>query len=303
MAIINVANRALESRDNSAGSQAGVDTNLPTSVKALAGFIVILGVIVLGIAAWKIGKWRRSKLRAASKNFEGMMKDSIPSVTHVDLSKGDEISEKPTVIEPYKWRPISRPPPVHSTNKAVKKGTKRFFGGMMAKKPAPLAVNDVHSPPPSYAEATPVPPAIVVHAVDNKSEIIPSKGLTIMPPSPDSPLPSPMRVQSIGPDSPLYKSMITTAKLKNQQRASMAAKTLPRLMAVVCTFTPSLGDELGVSVGEPLVLLEEYEDEWCLVQRVGKADAERGVIPRFCLQEAPRLPNRRASLDASRAMQ
>ncbi|KAI0819000.1 hypothetical protein BC629DRAFT_690575 [Irpex lacteus] len=83
--------------------------------------------------------------------------------------------------------------------------------------------------------------------------------------------------------------MITTAKFK-AERASQAAKPLPRLMAVLCTFTPSLADELSISIGEPVMLLEEYEDEWCLVQRVGKSDAERGVVPRFCLQEAPTLP-------------
>ncbi|KAI0076479.1 hypothetical protein K474DRAFT_1598041 [Panus rudis PR-1116 ss-1] len=56
-------------------------------------------------------------------------------------------------------------------------------------------------------------------------------------------------------------------------------------MIVTCTFVPSLPDELTIRVGESLRLLEEYEDEWCLVQRVGKPDAEKGVIPRFCLQE------------------
>lgn len=44
-------------------------------------------------------------------------------------------------------------------------------------------------------------------------------------------------------------------------------------------------DELCVTVGETVRLMEEYEDEWCLVQRVGRLDAEKGVIPRFCLVE------------------
>ena len=47
MAIIDIT-RALERRDNSAGSQAGVSEPLPTSVKALAGFIVVMGLIILG---------------------------------------------------------------------------------------------------------------------------------------------------------------------------------------------------------------------------------------------------------------
>lgn len=60
-------------------------------------------------------------------------------------------------------------------------------------------------------------------------------------------------------------------------------------MVVTCTFVPSLADELAIKVGETLRLVEEYEDEWCLVQRVGKPDAEKGVIPRFCLQERPEI--------------
>ncbi len=217
------------------------------------------------------------------------------SVIHVELSKTETtLSEKAAaVIEPYKWTPVALPPPAHSANKAVKNGTKRFFGGLGGKKPTPLTV-EAHSPPPSYAESTPIPPTIIVS--DDKGPA--SYGLKIVPPSPSSPLPSPARIQSIGPNSPLHKSMITTAKFK-AERASQAAKPLPRLMAVLCTFTPSLADELSISIGEPVMLLEEYEDEWCLVQRVGKSDAERGVVPRFCLQEAPTLPNRRTSFGAT----
>jgi hypothetical protein len=47
MAIIDIT-RALEKREDSVGSEAGV-TQLPsTSVKALTGFIVVLSVIILG---------------------------------------------------------------------------------------------------------------------------------------------------------------------------------------------------------------------------------------------------------------
>ncbi|KAI0086372.1 hypothetical protein BDY19DRAFT_995978 [Irpex rosettiformis] len=299
MAIINIT-RALERRDNSVGSEAGVSEPLPTSVKALAGFIVIMGLIILSIVAYKIGKWRRNKLRAASTKVKADMKTA--SVIHVDLSKMDsnlpEKSDVTVVAEPYKWTPVARPPVAHPANKAVKKGTKRFFGGFMPNKPAPLAVES-HSPPPSYDDSATLPPTIIVS--DEKGPA--SFGLSIVPPSPSSPLPSPARIQSIGPDTPLYKGMITTAKLKAERASQGGVKPLPRLMAVICTFTPSLADELSISVGEPITLLEEYEDEWCLVQRVGKADAERGVVPRFCLQEAPSLPSRRTSYGALRTPQ
>ena len=48
--------------------------------------------------------------------------------------------------------------------------------------------------------------------------------------------------------------------------------------------------------GETLRLLKEFEDEWCLVQRVGRPDAEKGVVPRFCLADRPRVIKNRVSL-------
>jgi len=289
--------RALERRDGSVGSEAGVSQPLPTSVKALTGFIVVMGLIILGIAAWRIGKWRRSKIRAASQSFIGRVPDAT-SVVHVDFAPTGKAAEaaaekEETTVEPYKWRPVSRPPAAHSSNKAVKNGTKRFFGNMATKKPAPLVVVS-HSPPPTYDEAATTPyPTIVLQPADAIRSSAAPLPVQMLKADPSSPLPSPARTKSIGPGSPLYKSM--GSKLTANGLSHSAAKQLPRLMAVVCTFTPSLADELAISIGEPLVLIEEYEDEWCLVQRAGKSDAERGVVPRFCLQEAPTLPNRRAS--------
>ncbi|KAF9014150.1 hypothetical protein BDQ17DRAFT_1230996 [Cyathus striatus] len=60
-------------------------------------------------------------------------------------------------------------------------------------------------------------------------------------------------------------------------------------MTVVHTFEPTLTDELNVNVGDTVRILEEYRDQWCLVQHVGPADAPRGVVPRFCLQEQKRI--------------
>jgi len=56
-------------------------------------------------------------------------------------------------------------------------------------------------------------------------------------------------------------------------------------MTVAHPFEPSMDDELSIGLGETVRLLEEYEDEWCLVQRVGRIDAMKGVVPRFCLME------------------
>ncbi|KAL0946489.1 hypothetical protein HGRIS_012707 [Hohenbuehelia grisea] len=58
-----------------------------------------------------------------------------------------------------------------------------------------------------------------------------------------------------------------------------------RLMVVIDTFVPSLDDELAVRVGEVVHMLEEYRDGWCLVQRVGRLDAQRGVVPRTHIED------------------
>ena len=255
---------------------------------------------LLGTIAWKVGKWRRNKIRAASQTVgDYTPKQAAPSY-HVDLhiteSRSDEklhpaFDHEPEP-EPYKWQPIAFPPVAHSPNKAVTKGPSRFFKAFTgSKKPAPLPL--AQSPPPAYS-AQPSAPMITVQVADEKEarRATPHAALTLQMISldPSTPIPSPIRTASIGPDSPLFKSLASAPKVGGGKRASSLAttpKALPRLMAVACTFVPSLPDELRVRVGEPLRMLEEYEDEWCLVQRVGKADAERGVVPRFCLQEVP----------------
>jgi hypothetical protein len=68
-----------------------------------------------------------------------------------------------------------------------------------------------------------------------------------------------------------------------------APKSLPRVVVVTTSFRPTLPDELGLRTGETLRLIKEFDDEWCLVQRVGRPTAEKGVVPRFCLTERPRL--------------
>lgn len=104
----------------------------------------------------------------------------------------------------------------------------------------------------------------------------PASNLQIKPPvdfdGPKAPI-SPRTVASIAPKLPPVPSA-----------------RLPRLVLVESTFQTTLHDELSIKVGEVLRLLEEYEDEWCLVQRVGSKNAEKGVVPRFCVVDKPDSP-------------
>jgi hypothetical protein len=65
---------------------------------------------------------------------------------------------------------------------------------------------------------------------------------------------------------------------------------------VTIPFQPSRDDEISLRTGETLRLIKEFEDEWCLVQRVGRPSADKGVVPRFCLVERPRIIKDRATV-------
>ena len=56
-------------------------------------------------------------------------------------------------------------------------------------------------------------------------------------------------------------------------------------MTVAQTFVPTFPDEVSVTSGDAVLLLEEYGDNWCLVQLLATSTARRGVVPLSCLQE------------------
>ncbi|KAF8447761.1 hypothetical protein L210DRAFT_3527126 [Boletus edulis BED1] len=53
---------------------------------------------------------------------------------------------------------------------------------------------------------------------------------------------------------------------------------------VKCTFVPTLPDELSITTGERILVLEQYDDGWDLCANVR---GERGMVPRDCLEHAP----------------
>lgn len=54
--------------------------------------------------------------------------------------------------------------------------------------------------------------------------------------------------------------------------------------AVKCTFVPTLPDELSITTGERIFIIEEYDDGWNLC---ANRRGERGMVPRECLERAP----------------
>ena len=165
------------------------------------------------------------------------------------------------------------------------------------------SLSPVPSPPPAYrilglhsVPVPPIPPASPPTEIPPPTPMHRSPTTTVSTPTRESfdlpPIPCP------SPRSASFQSVASTSS--STPRTGLATiftpKSLPRLMQVTASFQPSRPDELGLRVGETLRLIKEFEDEWCLVQRVGPPDAEKGVVPRFCLTERPRIIKTRATL-------
>ena len=78
----------------------------------------------------------------------------------------------------------------------------------------------------------------------------------------------------------------------------------PYSTSVVCTFIPSLPDELTISVGETLRVLAGYEDGWSLCMNFR---GKQGMVPNECLEKSfssmgllPPIGDYRASRSSAR---
>jgi hypothetical protein len=54
------------------------------------------------------------------------------------------------------------------------------------------------------------------------------------------------------------------------------------ILVVKRTFTPTLYDELAITLGERVRVITIYDDGWCNVRKLG-AGGEEGVVPYECL--------------------
>lgn len=263
-------------------------------VKALASFVTLFGVVIIIFVVWRIGVWRRRKRLAESIRRRG------EKALHLDIENG--YSEKVLVVPPpgegTVWVPMIKPfRPTETISVPQTAASKTSRSKQLWENIGKISSES--SPPPAYFIAnntteryTPdsTPPSTAV--IDVKPAAAPQP-LIPMPPIP----PSFTAAPASPPLSPRSSSFSNKSWSPGSRRMSKG-KRIPRLMSVTDTFVPSLRDELPVKIGEVVRLLEEYEDEWCLVQRVGRPDAPKGVVPRFCLEERPEVvppPGRRVS--------
>ena len=251
----------------------------------------------VGIITWRIVVWRRRKAFTASQKYlQGGFSPNEkmrPIVDSTPLEKQEVLvilpMEPPRTAQPHesgKWKPQ-----IFSHN-----GVPAPVGPDVK---VPLMSEGALSPPPTYTPTSsppartpsPRPPALNIPAVIVAHDETPKTGHLTVPVAP-SPVPSPRRTSSFGLETP---KGLSDGGANLRPKPSVKGQKLPRKMLVEHTFVPSLADELAIKVGEVLLMLEEYEDEWCLAERVGKNAGDRGVVPRFCLRERPRGHRRGAS--------
>ncbi|KAI0695855.1 hypothetical protein C8T65DRAFT_710719 [Cerioporus squamosus] len=258
---------------------------LPTSVKVLTAFFVILGVLIVGIVTWRIVVWRRRKVTTASQKYR--QSSFSPSEKIRPIVEGTPMEKQEVLV----ILPIEPPPSVKPMSGKWKPQIFSVANGAnVVDIKSPPAAEAARSPPPTYTAASsrssspgstpsssPRPPALNLPTVTVTHEN--NDHLSV--PAVATPVPSPRRTSSFG-----MEGLGEQANLR--AKPSIKGQKLPRKMLVEHTFIPSLADELAIKVGEVLNMLEEYEDEWCLVERIGSRSGERGVVPRFCLKERPR---------------
>ncbi|KAJ7080412.1 hypothetical protein B0H15DRAFT_890880 [Mycena belliarum] len=141
----------------------------------------------------------------------------------------------------------------------------------------PSFASDVPLPPspPHQSTLPPTPPTPPAKKKNPFSRDLPPAKPAPMELPPQMPLPSPARTASFA-----AHQSATFAHMEGDDE-----QAVPRLMTVTNSFTPTLDDELAIQIGETIRILEEYQDGWALVQRIGRIDAPKGVVPRTCITE------------------
>ncbi len=101
-----------------------------------------------------------------------------------------------------------------------------------------------------------------------------------------APLPSPSRPMSTASWAPpLFPLAGGSNRMSIQSMASSTTSSAGGQKKVRQIFDPVLPDELVVSVGETLTLVQQHDDGWCIVGRDSvfkPGEVELGAIPSWC---------------------
>jgi len=102
--------------------------------------------------------------------------------------------------------------------------------------------------------------------------------------------PSPITPLSASYNNPTYSAPVSPSVASGGQTYH-SSETSGKLTAIIrCTFIPSLPDELSITTGETVTIVNEYDDGWALCANVR---GEQGMVPVECLAKdaaTPRAP-------------
>ncbi|KAJ7481067.1 hypothetical protein B0H11DRAFT_1231813 [Mycena galericulata] len=304
-------------------STSAVNLTVPTSTTALAVVVCILAVIVLfGFGICIFRRKRNAKKNNAPSStiidFTSEKTRRYEVESKLDLHASAYILEKPSPafmpaasaadMNPN-WVPqipnrgADLASQSSSSSKKSKSSKKSLRSSRGWDKTFSKFAPSERSPPPSYmvssdsksagfATQIPLPPSPPHRSTIPPTPPTPPAPKTLNPFSREFPAAKPMP-KELPPQMPL-PSPARSASFATHQADSLAnmdksdEEAMPRLMTVICPFTPSLEDELPISTGETVCVLEEYQDGWALVQRIGRIDAPKGVVPRTCLADRER---------------
>ncbi|KAJ7766644.1 hypothetical protein B0H16DRAFT_1412512 [Mycena metata] len=305
---------------NPVAATSEVNLTVPTSTTALAVVVSILAVVILlGVGICLFRRRRNAKKNSAPSSIIDFTNEKTRSYgvdSKLDLHASAYGIEKPSpAFMPAASAADMNPnwvPQIPSgadlasssttSSKKSKKSKKSLRASRGWDKTFSKFAPSERSPPPSYmvanvsktasiASQIPLPPSPPHHseipptpptppakkALNPFSREIPS--LKPMPSDLPPPLPSPARSASFA----VHQSASFS------QMDKVDEESMPRLMNVTNSFIPSMDDELLIQIGETVRVLEEYQDGWALVQRIGRIDAPKGVVPRSCITERERV--------------
>ncbi|KAH0583514.1 hypothetical protein H2248_009141 [Termitomyces sp. 'cryptogamus'] len=286
----------------------------PTSVAAIATVLsLISAAIILGIVICVYRRYKRRTSKMSPNTLAGKVimetEDQPYSQKRIDLTDVSIYTEKPekavlthSFDEPAGWVPqIKAYPPTNLSfpepTASPKNDSPKFSVKTTLDTPQPSPSDYLMANDASREDQSPrfnsIPPCPAISTTGLAALTFPANRRTktsLVPPAEQPMQNLSPRSESFTPQDPFYPS---------SPDSDQPTQKLPRLMTVSASFTPTLDDELAIKLGDIVRMLEEYKDGWCFVQRVGRIDAPKGAVPRFCLQErrgvVPIVPSRKYS--------
>ncbi|KAF8559750.1 hypothetical protein OG21DRAFT_1502977, partial [Imleria badia] len=236
-------------------ANAAAVTNSGLSGGAIAGIIAGAAVVGAALIVFFVRKTylrRRERKRISWNGAPGL---------------GADILEEPKPFSDISERPASSTIATNTPQRIAPPSPFEAYGQSMYTTPvSPLA----HMQPPSIPTyATPAPPPATYNNPTPVSAY------------PTYPVPSPYN-----PGNPAALAMArgATGAGISSTLSSVRAQRAPAEATVKCTFVPTLPDELSITTGERVFIVEQYDDGWDLCANVR---GERGMVPRECLEHAP----------------